>query len=54
MHYQTQKSSFTNAVKYASNFQFDISFGDKVEMGIKFGSPTATTEASTYEVSFSP
>lgn len=44
------KRSTSMTTKYATNFGYDTSIGDKVKIGMKFGSTTETTNTSTFEV----
>jgi len=42
--------SYTNTTQYASNFEYDPTFGEKVKLGIKFGQTTTTTNTNSYQV----
>lgn len=47
---QTQKVTQTSTSEFATNFGYDVTFGDTVKQGIKFGSSTKETHSFTYEI----
>lgn len=42
-------TTYNESTKFASNFGFDIGFGETVKIGYKFGSSMETTSSSTYQ-----
>lgn len=47
---ETIKKTMTMTTKYATNFGFDTSFGEKVKIGMKFGASKDDTRFSSFEV----
>lgn len=44
------KRTMSMTTKYATNFGFDASFGEKVKLGMKFGASKEDTRSSSFEV----
>ena len=47
---QTQKITQTTTSEFATNFGFDLTFGDTVKQGLKFGASSKETKSFVYEV----
>lgn len=48
---QTVKQTATSSSEFATNFGFDASYGERVKIGLKFGSSTKEVRTMAYEVS---
>lgn len=47
---ETIKKSNTHTSEFATNFEFNVGWGEKVKKGIKFGASTRETKTDTYEI----
>ncbi|MFD2286762.1 hypothetical protein GJU39_17615 [Pedobacter petrophilus] len=42
--------SYTNTTTYATNFQYDVGFGEKVKVGVKFGASLTESTTNSFQV----
>lgn len=47
---ETQTSTFTNTIEFATNFEFNASVGEKEKVGFKFGASIKDTKTNTFTV----
>lgn len=47
---ETEKKAYTYTTVFATNFNFEAGFGEKVKIGAKFGASTTDTKQNSYEI----